>query len=160
MTPASTQTVDQILVQADIDTIFRLAADVEHWPSILPHYRWVKMLGFQDGFDKVEMAARRDWIPVKWTSLCKIDPVRHRVYYKHIGGATRGMEVEWRLEDEQGSVRVTIVHEMTLNVPIVRSQLGRWITSKFFIHHIAGQTLRCIKELAEEGMIDKCVVQL
>jgi ribosome-associated toxin RatA of RatAB toxin-antitoxin module len=153
------RTVDETLVRSDIETIFRLASDVARWPKILPHYRWVRMLGAQDGYEKVEMAARRGWIPVKWTSLCRVEPARHRVYYKHIGGATRGMEVEWSLVEEGDSVRVTIVHEMTLTTPIVCSKLGRWIVGRFFVHHIAGRTLRRMKELAEEGKAESCVVQ-
>lgn len=152
------RTVDEIMVQSDIDTIFRLASDIERWPVILPHYRWVKDLGAQDGQRKVEMAAKRGWIPVKWTSVYTVDPDRRRVDYKHIGGATKGMEVEWRLEDEGEAVKVTIIHEMTLTTPVVRTTLGRWIVGKFFVHHIAGQTLQCIKRLAEEAKADQCVV--
>jgi ribosome-associated toxin RatA of RatAB toxin-antitoxin module len=159
MNLACTRTVDHIIVQSDAETIFRLASDIERWPSILPHYRWVKMLGAHDGEQTVEMAARRGWIPVKWTSICRIEPARRQVYYKHIGGATRGMEVLWTLENEGDGVRVTIVHEMTLSIPIVRSVIGRWIVGRFFVHHIAGRTLLRIKELAEKERADKCVVQ-
>lgn len=158
MTRRYARTVDKILVRADVETVFGLASDVMRWPEILPHYRWVRDLGEGGGGRIVEMAARRERIPVKWTSICVIDPGKHRVYYKHIGGATRGMEVEWILEDDEDGVRVTIVHKMKLEVPIVRSRLGCWITANFFVHHIAAKTLQCMKQLAEEG-IRNCVVQ-
>jgi hypothetical protein len=32
---------DEAFVQATPDACFRVAADVERWPDILPHYRWV-----------------------------------------------------------------------------------------------------------------------
>ena len=156
MIPECNRTVDQIFVRADPDTVFRLAADVDRWPVILPHYRWVKQLGEQEDQRLVEMAARRGWIPVKWTSLQRVSEAGRRVFYSHVGGATRGMEVEWTMQEEGDGVRVRIVHELNLEAPIVRTALGRWIVGRFFVHHIAGRTLRRIKELAEGGVAE-CV---
>ncbi len=153
------RTVDDILIYADQDSIYQLAADVERWPEILPHYRWVNVLESRDGQRTVEMAALRGWIPVKWTSLQEVDPVRRRVTYRHTGGATRGMDVEWKLEQEGDAVRVTIVHEMNLTMPVVRSRIGRRIVGQFFVHHIAGRTLRKIKELSEQERIPLCAAQ-
>jgi ribosome-associated toxin RatA of RatAB toxin-antitoxin module len=153
------KTVDRILVRSDAETVFHLAAETTRWPSILPHYRWVKGLGMLDGRQKLEMAARRGWIPVKWTALQTVDTVGQRVYFTHIGGPTKGMEVEWSFEAEGDSVLVTIVHEMSLSTPVVRSALGRWIIGRFFVHNIAQRTLRRIKAIAEEGVRDNCVAQ-
>lgn len=143
------RTVDDILVRADLDTIFHYAVDIQNWPSVLPHYRWVKTLKQHDGNQTVEMAARRNWIPVKWTSIQTVDESKHTIHYHHTAGATRGMDVEWSLEKEGDAVHVTIIHEMTLTTPVVRSTLGRWIVGKFFVHYIASQTLQKIKELSE-----------
>jgi ribosome-associated toxin RatA of RatAB toxin-antitoxin module len=60
---------NHITIHGPIDRIFELAADVMDWPRILPHYRWVRLIS-QDGRRRtVEMAAHRDGIPVKWTSI-------------------------------------------------------------------------------------------
>ncbi|WP_319586190.1 SRPBCC family protein [uncultured Desulfobulbus sp.] len=147
------RTVDDILVHADQDTIFRYASDIENWPKILPHYRWIRTLEQHDRTSTVEMAARRGWIPVKWTSVQVVDPEHHTVHYHHTGGATRGMDVEWNMAKEGDGVRVTIIHEMTLTMPVVRSLIGRWIVGKFFVHHIASLTLKKIKELSEAERI-------
>jgi ribosome-associated toxin RatA of RatAB toxin-antitoxin module len=42
--PASREmsTVDERLVHAPLAVIFGLAADVERWPMILPHYKYVR----------------------------------------------------------------------------------------------------------------------
>ena len=34
--------IDEQLVHAPADLCFQIAADVERWPEILPHYRWVR----------------------------------------------------------------------------------------------------------------------
>ena len=50
-------------MNGDLDTIVALAADVERWPVILPHYRWVTLLDGGGDRKTVEMAARRGRIP-------------------------------------------------------------------------------------------------
>lgn len=149
-------TIDQIMIKADPDAIFRAAAEVERWPEILPHYRWVRLIGECEDGRVVEMAARRDGIPVKWRAIQTLEPAKRRVYYRHIQGATRGMWVEWSLEPGESGTLVRIVHELTLDVPIVRSPPGKWIVSRVFIRRIAGQTLSRLKLLLETERMDTC----
>jgi len=52
MSRAFSQTVDEVMVYSDADTIFRLASDVRQWPAILAHYRSVRFLGEENGQQK------------------------------------------------------------------------------------------------------------
>ena len=143
------RTVDTIEMLADPSAVFRAASEVENWPKILPHYRWVKVLGRRNGGRLIEMAARRWLIPVKWRAVQSLDSVKRRVYYEHTHGPTRGMEVEWSIQPAGGVVRVTIVHDLTLKTPIVRTAVGKWIVGNVFVKPIATRTLRAIKALVE-----------
>jgi ribosome-associated toxin RatA of RatAB toxin-antitoxin module len=146
------RTHDISYMQACPDLIFRLAADVERWPEILPHYRSVKVLDEHPDARVVEMAAKRGMIPVSWKALQWTDPELRLVMYRHTGGATRGMYVEWRIEPlADGSVRVEIVHDLDLKAPLVRTAIGKFVVSRLFIKYIAGRTLRHIKMTAEQG---------
>ena len=49
---------NEILITASPDIIFPLAAAVERWPELLPHYRWVRVLDRRDGRSLVSMAAQ------------------------------------------------------------------------------------------------------
>jgi hypothetical protein len=80
------------------------------------------------------------------------DPQRRRVQYRHIGGATRGMRVIWAIDPAEYGVRVSIVHDLALEAPIVRSWLGQWVVGHLFVHYIAGRTLREMKRYLEEGV--------
>ena len=67
--PASKEmkTVDERLVVAPLQRIFRLAAEVERWPALLPHYRFVRFVERRrDGGGIVDMSANRPFgiIPV------------------------------------------------------------------------------------------------
>lgn len=140
---------NEIWIHASPRKVFRLAEAVERWPELLPHYRYVKLLGRTGDIRTVRMAASRDGLPVRWTSLLYPLPKENRIIFRHIRGVTRGMDVEWRLRKERGGTHVTIEHELRLRWPWGIRGLGEFIISRFFISNIAGKTLRRMKQLAE-----------
>ena len=145
-------TENEILIQADAADVYELAAAVERWPQILPHYRWVKILEEEGGRRLVEMAALRDRIPVRWWAEQRLFPEIPRITFRHVGGVTKGMEVEWAFAPQgDGVVRVGILHDLPrlAGWPLVGSFAAERIVGPFFVSNIAGKTLRRIKELAE-----------
>ena len=142
-------TENRIRIAAPWRSIFDLAAGVEHWPEFLPHYRWVRLLEQRDEGRVVEMAARRGGWPVKWRALLQPRPEEKRVYFRHLGGPARGMRVYWELQETEGGTDVSIHHELSLEIPLIRTALGRWIVSEGFIRPIASRTLACMKRKAE-----------
>lgn len=144
------QTENHIEIRGQADIVFELAADVLNWPEILPHYRWVKLIG-EDGSKRVvEMAAHRDGIPVKWTAVQKLYPDDRRIVFHHIKGPTTGMDVEWTINEIPGGmVHVRIWHGFTHPWPVVGPFISEYIVGGFFVHNIAGKTLATIKNIAE-----------
>jgi ribosome-associated toxin RatA of RatAB toxin-antitoxin module len=156
-------TIDEIEIAAPVAACFRAAADVERWPEILPHYRWVTFQR-RDGLGRglVEMAARRPLgplpYPVWWVSEMTLDETRPAVIYRHVQGITTGMDVEWTFEAvAPGSTRVRIVHEWEEGphwpLPgIARRMIADRVIGPAFIQHVASRTLRGIKrEVEGEG---------
>lgn len=154
-------TIDEIAIDAPLDACFRAGADVERWPERLPHYRWVRFHqkeGFGTG--TVEMAARRRFgplsYPVWWVSAMTVDESRPAVIYRHIDGVTTGMDVEWQFSElGDGTTHVRIIHDWKggpawpLPGP-ARSLIADEIIGPVFIHHVAGRTLRGIKDFLEQ----------
>lgn len=142
-------TENRITIHGDIDTIFAVASAVEHWPQLLPHYRWVKILN--DGATErlVEMAAHRDGFPVHWTARQRLDRLHHRIHFTHVRGISRGMEVTWFLEAAPPCVHVRIVHDLTLRWPLIGSFMANYVIGKLFVANIATKTLRTIKDYIE-----------
>lgn len=137
-------------VAAPASRIYELAQDVASWPSILPHYRWVRVLSEHGLEREVEMAARRDWIPVRWTARQTLDPSTPRIGFKHLSGWTKGMTVAWTFEPCPGGTRVTIVHDLDEATSFAaRGWFGKRIVGDYFIQSIAGRTLARMKQLAE-----------
>ncbi|HLH23639.1 MAG TPA: SRPBCC family protein [Chloroflexota bacterium] len=142
-------TENAVTIRADLATIYQLAAAVERWPALLPHYRAVRVLAARDDRRLVAMAARRGWIPVRWSAVQVCEPAVPRIRFRHVRGVTRGMAVEWVFESGADGVRVSIRHELRLGWPLVGRLVADRIIGPLFVAYVAGQTLRRIKALAE-----------
>jgi uncharacterized membrane protein len=136
-------------IDAPYERIFALAADVERWPEILPHYRYVRPVPDPNGERRFAMGARRGPIPVTWEAIQR--PLRNerRIEFVHTAGVTRGMQVAWRFEAHDGQVDVSIEHRLHLRWPLIGELVARTIIGPQFIEAIAGKTLRRVKALAE-----------
>jgi aromatase len=143
------RSVDRISIASDARTVFDLAARVEDWPAILPHYRWVKVYADEGRRRVVEMAAWRNRWPCRWLSVQTLDAVGMSIEYRHIGGITRGMWVEWLITPTKQGCEVTLVHKLTYPPPILGPLFARFIVGRMFVHHIAVRTLAGIKRAAE-----------
>ena len=136
------------LMRAPYERVFDLAADVERWPQLLPHYRYVRRLA-DDADRHFAMGARRGPIPVSWRAVQRPLRDERRIEFVHTGGVTRGMQVAWRFEERDGALDVSIEHELELDWPIIGDFAAERVIGPQFIEAIAGRTLRRVKELAE-----------
>ena len=136
-------------VHAPFERVFALAADVERWPELLPHYRYVRRI--PDVERHFEMGARRGPIPVRWRAIQRPIAERRTIEFVHTGGVTRGMAVAWRFEDRGDGLDVSIEHDRKLAWPLIGDFAAERVIGPQFIDAIAGRTLRRVKELAEAG---------
>lgn len=147
-------TVNRIEILGDPEVIrpriFQLAADIQDWPAILPHYRYMRVTERSDRHKMADFGASRDGFPVSWRARQELFPEEYRITFDHIGGVTKGMWVEWRLEPLAGRVAVTISHDLAYPVPVFGQLFARYIVGGLFVENIAGKTLRCFKALVEE----------
>ena len=140
--------VNSITMQAPKIAIFETAANLELWPKILPHYRYIRYLERGSNRNIVVMAARRSGIPISWTSEQIIDHSRLEIHFQHLKAWTKGMRVVWTFSDTPDGVLVAISHDLRFRIrllaPIIDLVIG-----DFFIHNIANKTLRCMKAYVE-----------
>lgn len=137
-------TATDIVIRAPLGQIFETAADLEQWPAILPHYRYIHYYERGPVRNVVKMAATRSGIPIAWTSEQIIDRQRMEVRFKHLKAFTKGMEVVWLFRETPEGVHVEIVHDLDFRVRAL-APIADWIIGEFFIGHVANKTLRCMK---------------
>ncbi len=141
-----------ILILSSPEAILEAAYHVERWPALLPHYRWVKVLREEGNRRTVQMAARRGIIPIKWTALQWKDEAAQKVYFRHLRGPAKGMEVVWEMEGlagPTGETRVTIHHDLRYPIPLLGSLLAHTVIGPLFIAPTASRTLRSFKRILE-----------
>jgi ribosome-associated toxin RatA of RatAB toxin-antitoxin module len=139
---------NSILIRAPKSVIFETAANLELWPTILPHYRYIRYLESSPDRNIVVMAARRSGIPISWTSEEIIDRDRMEVRFHHLKAFTKGMRVIWTFEETPSGVLVKIAHDLQFRIKFLAAIADK-IIGDFFIHNIANKTLQCMKSYAE-----------
>jgi ribosome-associated toxin RatA of RatAB toxin-antitoxin module len=150
----STLSVD---VAAPVDVVFALAKDVERWPSLLPHYLRVRVLArHADGSLVAQMLAVRTivpviglGVPVVWRARTWNEPDTNQLRFVHLGGATAGMDVTWRIEPIPGGCRVSIDHDFRPSLPAPIGSLWATFIDRLFVRPIASRTLATFKAIAE-----------
>jgi ribosome-associated toxin RatA of RatAB toxin-antitoxin module len=144
-------------VAAPPELVFRLARDVERWPDLLPHYVTVTVIDRpSEGGVVARFVARRAFLPllgiglpVAWRSRAWSENPGLRLRFRHLGGATGGMDVTWRIEALEGGCRVTIEHDFR-----PRFRPWAWLVDRVFVRPIAGRTLAAFKAIAEAVSIE------
>jgi hypothetical protein len=142
-------------VVAPPEVVFALARDATRWEALLPHYaRSNPVERRPDGSVVVDFVARRPFVPVlglalpvTWRARTWSEPATRRLRFVHVAGATKGMDVTWRIEpdaDRSGITRVTIEHTFAPRLPGFAAFIDRWFTRA-----IAGRTLATFRALAE-----------
>jgi uncharacterized membrane protein len=148
------RTVDATTIAAPLDRVFAAARDVERWPAILPHYRFVRFTERRPDGGVVEMAAWRPfgvarW-PTWWVSEMTVDEAGRVIRYRHVRGITRGMDVAWRVTPAAVGTAVEIVHEWDGPAwPLISRPAANLVIGPVFIHGIASRTLAGIKRYTE-----------
>ena len=155
-------TIDEQVVRAPLERIFRLAADVERWPSHLRHYRFVRF-NESDGAGGgiVEMSANRpfgpfNW-PTWWESEMEVRPPAAEsqssaavVRFRHVRGITTGMDVEWSFSPVAGGTHVRILHVWNgPRWPLIGRFTATKVIGPIFVHGIASRTLAGLARAVE-----------
>lgn len=150
------RTVDERVMSAPVARIYELARDVVSWPQHLTHYRFVRF-DERDGAGGgiVTMSANRPFGPLQWPtwwrSLMEVRDEEPVVRFRHIGGITTGMDVEWSFHATGDGTLVRIVHVWNgPRWPMIGPLAATTVIGPVFVHGIASRTLAGLARVAEE----------
>jgi len=158
-------TRNETTLAAPPDLCLEIAADVERWPWILPHYRDVHFTR-RDGFGRgrVRMSAFRHFGPVPWPTWWESEMVTDReareVRYRHVDGITTGMDVLWTVESSgedaptspdtspppTPTTRIVILHDWEgPEWPLIGKFAAERVIGPHFVEVIADRTLAGVR---------------
>jgi ribosome-associated toxin RatA of RatAB toxin-antitoxin module len=138
-----------IHIRAPREKIFALVSDLNRWPELLSHYRYVRTLGTNERGSIVQMAASRSGIPISWVSEYRADGHALELHFEHLRKWTKGMKVVWTLTPTRDGTRVEIIHDLKFRIPFL-AWLAEPIICGFFIENIANKTLAAFKTHLEQ----------
>ncbi len=145
-------TSNQIEIASPFDALFKTAAEIARWPEILPHYRWVRVLERNGRSVTAEMAARHKGLPLWWKTIQTPFPEERRIHFSHIGGITKGMEVDWIFEEASPDVwKVRIEHLFNPSWPPGGQWFADRVIGQVFVRQVAQKTLKRMKEVMERS---------
>jgi uncharacterized membrane protein len=144
------RTVNEITIKAPWKKVFKAAAQVEDWPKILPHYRFVTVLAEKKKRRIVDMGAHRDGFPCRWRSEQVLDRKAKKIYYLHVKSFwTQGMHVWWILKPKgRHKTEILLTHDQEGPGGFNEWFLQRVVLDQF-VHNIAGKTLAGLKRHLE-----------
>ena len=140
-------------IAAPADLVFDLARDPRRWERLLPHYARSHAVDVRGDAVVIDFVARRPFplvgvlglgLPVAWRARTWAEPDAVRLRFVHVAGATKGMDVTWRIEPLAAGTRVSIDHDFRPRLPGFA-----WFVDRAFTRPIAGRTLATFKALAE-----------
>ena len=152
-------------MDASPEVVFALARNIERWPELLPHYLRVTVRARAGDRALAQMVAVRRIgpvpVPVTWRAVFWADgsdPADLRLRFRHVRGATRGMNVTWHIRPVPGDLGrsdVTIEHDFSRPVPLLSAlpvlgaalgpDLLPGLVDRVFTRPIAGRTLGAFK---------------
>lgn len=136
----------EVTVAAPAETVFRLAAEVELWPALLPHVRSARVLERRGRRQLFTVRARwRGW-PVGWLAVAELDAARGSIRVRHTSPLTRGTTELWSVAPfpDGETCRLAVQIELPSRAPGVVRRLGARIA-----RDLAEMTLARLRAVAE-----------
>jgi hypothetical protein len=84
----------------------------------------------------------------------EVNSKKPAIRFRHVGGITKGMEVEWVFSPARGGTHVRIVHLWDgPRVPVAGVLAAKYVIGPVFVHGIASRTLAGLAAAAQREAI-------
>lgn len=100
------------VIEAPLQVVYDVIADVERYPEFLPDLKSVTREG-----DQITMSVKLGPTTVTWKQVATFDPCR-TISMRLLSGPFKAMSVDWRFEETGGGTRVSNNTEFELKLPM------------------------------------------
>jgi uncharacterized protein YndB with AHSA1/START domain len=122
---ASVTVTDDVVIHADLDTVYQFLWDARRWPELNAHVRSVEVREESAVRQRLRMHLESDGRSVVTESIRDAEPPR-RIRYCQVQPPPflREHTGVWECTDEEAGVRVSLTHAATLEQEVAPEYLG------------------------------------
>lgn len=133
-----------ITINEDVNKVFELASDFEHYPEFIPTYKEVKIIEREGNKMIVERKSLVKTKEIRWRSCVVIEPNKS-IKAEQLEGPIPGMKIEWLFEKIDGRTKITLIHIFEYKkIPLIGHIIGKLIVANI-VYKMAEETLMGIK---------------
>lgn len=119
-----------ILIQGDIDRIYQMAKDMEHYPDFMPDVKSVKIIDSSDNKTTTKWITSVDGTPICWTEMDEFDDQNKNIKYKLLEGDLDKFEGEWIFSENDQGTKITLTVDFDFGMPTLAELLGPILEEK------------------------------
>jgi coenzyme Q-binding protein COQ10 len=109
------------VVPYSADLMYRVVADIEHYPQFLPWVSALRLLSREERMLTAEMLVGFGPFREKYTSQITLDPAALTVDVSAIKGPFRQLENHWRFEPQDEGCRIDFSIEFEFRNPLLQA---------------------------------------
>lgn len=118
------QVAAEAFIHAPLDAVYRLAKDVEAFPSFMPDVESVKVLQRDGSRTVTEWVGVVQGRKVRWVEEDDWDDARHLCTFRQREGDFTKYEGRWAFADAGGSTQTTLAVDFELELPLAGALLS------------------------------------
>lgn len=138
-----------IIIKGDKFEIYKLAKNMEEFPSFMPDVKSVKVIERIGDNTITEWSSELEGAPISWKELDEFNEKKPEIKYKLLEGDLDKFEGEWRFEEVAEGVKVTLTVDFDFGMPSLEKIVGPILKIK--VENNCQMMLQAIKKRLEEG---------
>lgn len=142
-------TKEQIIIRKQLSQVYETAQALERQHEFIPGYKPAIVTKTPDGTTTVQRTAVINGKEMKWISSVEFEQGR-TIRFKQIEGRLKGMLIEWLFEEVPEGTRLTITHNLHLNIPLI-GWLAERLIAKPSIDRLTANVLHGLKDKMERA---------
>jgi hypothetical protein len=148
----------RIRIDAPVDVVYRLAAEIELWPAFVRQISCVKVLRRSPSSPLARLIAvrgRQGWLPIGWRAVQRLEPEIGRITLRQVTPLTAGTTARWTITaavDGLGT-DVVVVAQPVVHLPLVGRLIAERVIGPRIGRPFMASILRDLKHVAEGGSL-------
>jgi coenzyme Q-binding protein COQ10 len=139
-------------MRGDRERVYELIANMESYPRFMPSLNSVQVLERGKDWTVTEWDTSINGMRFRWQERDEFDRENYRIAYHQVSGDLKRFSGEWRVEELEGEVKVTLTVEFDFGVPMLAALLNPVAAIK--LRQNGESMLRALKSRLE-GALEK-----